>query len=71
MTIVKVQTPLSVNDRTNCLVYSEGRQNIVQQPTPAHVLKSLGRDNRGFFEAAFQTADRTWVIGQRVKAQEW
>ncbi|MBO4228372.1 hypothetical protein [Bradyrhizobium neotropicale] len=70
--IVKVQLPLTSNDpRKLALVYAKGRKNMVQQPLDAITRKLMGADFKAFFEAEYQPARGTWLIGERVGHQDW
>jgi len=73
-TIVKVQVPLFTADSRHAsgsrgLVYDEKHMHWGEQALPDEVLKALGDDVKGYFEAEY--SDGMWLIGKRVEAREW
>lgn len=72
MAIVKVQVPLAgaAVGSGKCLVYAEGRKNMVEQPVPAHVIKALKGDLKGYFQAQYSSVVG-WAIGDRVSDRPW
>jgi hypothetical protein len=72
--IIKVQRTLMTNDMTfKWLIYDKIRRHVEmrsQNDVPPVIIKTLGDDLKGYFEG-YWTAGFGWVIGKRVKNQEW
>ena len=70
--IVKVQRPMSP-DTLDFLVYAEGRKNVAfihPDKLPKHVHIQLRKDQKGYFFATFEGANK-WTIRRRTEEQSW
>lgn len=72
--IVKVQRPIHANYKNpNWLVYTRNRANsqlIPSSEIPLHVKTAMTSDYKAFFNAEINLAGK-WIIGERVKNQNW
>jgi hypothetical protein len=72
--IVKVQVPLSSSHprpRNTCLIYASGRRHITEQVVDDDVLRAIGNDLKGYFEAEWSGTE--WIItgSHRVTDEAW
>jgi len=68
--IVKVQVPLATNDPDAlALVYAKGHIGMTQQALSPGTLRQMKGDAKAFFEGHHN--GKRWVIGARVKDQDW
>jgi hypothetical protein len=72
--IVKVQRPLMTNDADiPWLIYDKSHkrsQQLPQRVIPPAAVRALGNDPKGYFEGHWSSMFG-WVIGKRVKNQDW
>jgi hypothetical protein len=71
--IVKIQRPLSTNDRGNpWLIYDKDKKHREFRPedqVSSDVKAAMGKDPKGYFIGVWSGGG--WKIGERVKEQTW
>lgn len=67
--IYKIQRPI-YGDMTNCLVYDEDRENIIELPMDKTLSELLGNDYK-IYVTGYIDDDNQFIIGDKVEEQAW